>query len=153
MVDHRPTAVAVFALAGSSAGTGGPANRAQDIAAGSVAHAAAGGNLVSNGKFAHGTSGWRTKGSKAQRLTWKSSGHKSHGAARLKSSSGGKVVLDDRTNSVASARKGQVVKARVWVRARKAGLSGQLRLRAMRNGHRVGVDRTHFRVGRTAGSG
>jgi hypothetical protein len=143
------TALAVFVMVGSSAGTAAPANRTQDIAARSVAHAAAGGNLVVNGKFENGTSGWRTKGKRPQRLTWTNPGHNSHGAARLTSPSRGKVVLDDKVNSVASARKGQVFKARVWVRARKAGLSGQLRLRAVLNGNRVGVGRTHFRVGRS----
>ena len=60
--------------------------------------------------------GWRTKGKKPQRLVWKKKGHESHGAARLKSPSGDKVVLNDKPNTIASARKGQVVKATVWVR-------------------------------------
>jgi hypothetical protein len=143
------TALSVFAMLGSSVGMVGPANRIEEVAARSGAHAAAGGNLVVNGKFEKGTAGWGTKGKKPQHLVWKNPGHGSHGAARLTSPSGGKVVLNDRANTVASARQGQVVKARVWVRARKAGLSGQLRLRAVLNGQRVGRGRTHFRVGRS----
>jgi hypothetical protein len=103
---------------------------------------------VINGKFAKSTAGWRTKAS-SQRLAWKSTGHNSHGAARLKSRSGKKVVLNDAVNSMASAHKGEVVKASAWVRAKQPGLSGQLRLKEIVNGHRVAVGRTHFRLNGT----
>jgi hypothetical protein len=130
------TAFALIAAAGS-------------IALAPAAHAASSGNVVVNGKFAKSTAGWTTKGNASQRLKWKSGGHNSPGSARLKSLSGKKVVLNDAVNSIASAKKGEVVKATAWVRAKKPGLSGQLRLKEVRNGHRVAVGKAQFQLNTT----
>jgi hypothetical protein len=101
-------------------GMAAPGSRTRDIAARSVVHAVAGGNLIMNGKFRYSTAGWRTKGNRSQRLTWKKPGRKSHGAARLKSTTGRKVILDDTVNTVTSTRNGQVVKGTVCVRVEKS---------------------------------
>lgn len=140
------TAFAVLASVGSLSGVAAAGIGTAKVTATSAAQAAPGANLVIGGKFENGTAGWRTKGNTSQRLTWKNPGRNSHGAARLKSSAGTKVVLDDTVNTVASTRKGQVVKATVWVRAKKPGLTGQLRLREIVSGHRAAVGRTHFRL-------
>jgi hypothetical protein len=142
------TALAVFAAVGSLSGPGALGRRTHEIASTPAAHASASGNFVVNGKFATSTAGWRTK-STSQRLKWKSSGHNSHGSARLKSRTGKKVVLNDAVNSMASAHKGEVVKAAAWVRAKKPGLSGKLRLKEIVNGHRVAAGSTQFRLSTT----
>ena len=142
------TVLAVVAAAGSLSGPGATGSRTQKIAATPAAYASSSGDFVVNGKFAKGTAGWRTN-ARSQRLAWKRSGHNSTGSARLKSRSGKKVVLNDAVNSMASAHKGAVVKAGAWVRAKKPGLSGQLRLKEIVNGHRVAVGRTTFRLNGT----
>jgi hypothetical protein len=142
------TALAVFAAAGLLSGPGALGRRTHEIASTPAAHASSSGNVVSNGKFETGIAGWRTKAT-SQRLVWKNPGRNSHGSARLKSRTGKKVVLNDAVNSMTSATKGEVVKASVWVRAKKSGLSGQLRLKEILNSHRVGLGRAHFRLNGT----
>ncbi len=83
--------------------------------------------LVVNGGFDNGTSGWRTN-STDQQLSAVSGGH-AGAAARLVAAKAGNVVLNDVAPTVSKTTKGEKYSVSAWVKADSAPVSGQLRVR------------------------
>lgn len=94
-----------------------------------AAKPAAGTELVRNGDFRAGTAGWRTNDRRTQVLGWVGRGKSAGGAASVRAARAGNVVLNDATNTVRSARKGERYTVTAWVRTDRPRLSGQLRVR------------------------
>ncbi|HQY34566.1 MAG TPA: carbohydrate binding domain-containing protein, partial [Actinotalea sp.] len=82
--------------------------------------------LVVNGTFAGGTTGWRTTATN-QVLSVVSSGTSAYG--RLKTTATTTAVLNDQTNTVTGSEPGAVYQASVRVRAIKPDVTGDLRVR------------------------
>lgn len=81
-------------------------------------------NLVHNGSFAQGLSGWGTPGS-GERLTLTSPGRTDRHAALLSSSSS-RARLEDERRIVAAVGSGNTFRAAAWVRASTAGVEATL---------------------------
>jgi Carbohydrate binding domain/Glycosyl hydrolase family 26 len=84
-------------------------------------------NLVRNGSFDNGLSGWRVKAPGTMRLI--TPGHNGGSAVRLGTTSTATVALNDDVNSVASATKGSTFRATAWIRTTTPNVTAQLRLR------------------------
>jgi hypothetical protein len=84
--------------------------------------------LVTNGTFDKGVTGWRTNQTYTT-LATTTAAKEGAAAAVLTTRAGTNAVLNDVTNSVASTKKGTSYTASAWVRTNVPGLAGQLRLR------------------------
>lgn len=91
-------------------------------------------DLVVNGSFTHGTSGWRTNNKPAQRLTATDAESSGDQAVKLWSTSEQTVVLNDKRNTVTDAPEGAHYRVRASVRATNPNLAGQLRIREVNDG-------------------
>lgn len=94
----------------------------------------AGPELVVNGSFESGTTGWRTNDRFNTSLSAQDPGHDSATSARLSSSEPRTVVLNDAQNVVASTKRGTRYSVSTWVRSSSANTSGQLRVREVSGG-------------------
>jgi hypothetical protein len=88
--------------------------------------------LVVNGTFEAGVTGWRTNQSYTS-LAAATSGHSGSRSAVLTTPAGTNAVLNDRRSTVASTVAGDEFRVSAWVRTNKAGLAGQLRIREVLN--------------------
>jgi hypothetical protein len=93
----------------------------------SPAAAVTGDELVVNGSFDAGTSGWRTNSTSTQKLDVQTKTGDAY--ARLRTTSTTNAVLNDEVNTVASAPAGTTYHASVRVRTTKPNVSGALRVR------------------------
>jgi len=85
---------------------------------------------VVNGTFTKNTAGWRTN-STDQQLKHVAAGHTGAGAELSVTKGTSNVVLNDVKPTVAKADDGQSYTVTAWVKAKKAGIGGHLRVRAV----------------------
>ena len=85
--------------------------------------------LVVNGGFENGTTGWRTNDSSNQQLAVVSGGHSGAHAVALTTRSTQTAVLNDSINTVKSTQAGTRYAVSAWVRTDTPGISGQVRVR------------------------
>ncbi|HCJ54899.1 MAG TPA: carbohydrate-binding protein CenC [Glutamicibacter sp.] len=86
--------------------------------------------LVKNGTFYSGVSGWKTNG--ADELLRHTSNGRNGGAAELRFASGtGNVALNDAKATVTNAVAGAKYTMTAWVKAKNPGIGGHLRVRAV----------------------
>lgn len=85
--------------------------------------------LVVNGGFENGTSGWRTNDSSNQQLAIVNGGHGGSHAVVLTTKSSQTAVLNDSINTVKSTKAGTRYAVSAWVRTDTPGISGQVRIR------------------------
>jgi hypothetical protein len=107
--------------------------------------AAKSGNLVHNGGFEKGLTGWRSGVGPGQRLIASSHAHGGRAAALLKTSRVRTARVEDRVPTVASTVKGTSYVVKAWVRAAKP-TSGVLRVREMRGASLIRRSRTEFHL-------
>ncbi|MER8025864.1 carbohydrate binding domain-containing protein [Glutamicibacter protophormiae] len=89
-------------------------------------------DLVMNGSFDSGTSGWKTNDAKTQVLKVK---QEAQGAvAELRTTSSGSVVLNDSTNTIGETEAGTCYSVSARVRTDNPGVWGQVRTRIVGNG-------------------
>lgn len=98
------------------------------LAVGATPASALGPDLVKNGSFENGTAGWRTNNSSTV-LEDVAGGVDGARSARLSTSTGGIVVLNDLEATVPSTRAGTAYRATVAIRTDTPGARGQLRVR------------------------
>lgn len=111
--------------------------------------AAASRELVVNGTFDKGLTGWHATGSRTQKLAVVKTGGGTAPHARLTTSSTATVTLNDRTNTVASAAKGETYRVTARVRASAPKTNGQVRVREVA-GSKVVTHATSFNLRSTA---
>lgn len=104
---------------------------------------AGGPNLVVNGSFDGGTTGWRTNDASTTDLQSVDSGRTAAPAAKLTSTSPATVVLNDAQNTVTDVVKGTHYTVEAWVRTPDPNASGQLRVREV-DGDQVKTFKTGF---------
>lgn len=86
------------------------------------------GNLVKNGHFEEGLSGWKSENETV--LTRVPQGHTGNWSVRLGTrKDGGTPVLNDQPNTVASAAAGHTYRARMWVKTTTSPMQVNLRVR------------------------
>jgi hypothetical protein len=91
-------------------------------------------DLVLNGGFETGTTGWNSPSSALARVT---GGHSGSYAARLTPTGTATTVLNDTPNTVTSSQAGRTYVVSAWVRALAAPTTLQLRLREVLSGVQV----------------
>lgn len=96
-------------------------------------------NLVVNGSFELGATGWRTNAS-ATDLRIVPGGVDGSRAASLHTRTGGTAALNDVANTVVEAQAGTAYLASVWIRTDTPGTAGQFRVREVGDGDVVGHD-------------
>lgn len=117
------------ALALILAGGAAAAVSAQGDSRASAAGAETGPELVVNGSFEHGQTGWRTNDAAATPLRIVAGGVNSAHAARMTSSTRRNAVLNDTVNTVAQAQAGTEYRVGASVRVGQPGGSVELRVR------------------------
>lgn len=143
---RRTTLIAALALlpalAAPTAFGGGPAKAVQAPTAGSakakVRTAAVGDELVTNGSFEQGKTGWKANKPNTTTLTIVRAG-KAGDAIRMRTDPVGIGVLNDAENSVQSSPKGTTYHVSAWVRSNRAKTGGHLRVSEAAGGN----TRTH----------
>lgn len=89
--------------------------------------------LVVNGGFEDGVSGWRVNDSRTQQLISDPGGRSGVGSATVAAITAGNVVLNDAANTVTSTVAGTTFQVTAYVKGSKPGLSAMVRVREVRS--------------------
>ncbi len=109
-----------------------------------VSHkAVAGAELVVNGGFEAGTSGWKVNRA-AQRLVAGTPAASGKASGQLSRSSKGLVLVNDAQPTITSTTKGSTYTVSARVRSEGSPISGRLRVREVRDGNTLTNTRTSF---------
>ena len=111
---------------------------------GNLSSATADTQHVVNGSFTSDVSGWRTN-SKQQTLKHVSNGRNGSAASLSVASGTGGTVLNDQKSTLTNVASGRTFTVNAWVKAKKPGIGGHLRVRAVGNGT-VDTHRQYFNL-------
>ncbi len=95
------------------------------------------GELVVNGGFENGTTGWRVNDSSTSSLSVGTPGHSGNSTGTLLALRNGVIALNDVTNTVASTKAGTTYTVSAWMRSTAPRLIAQLRIREVNAGKLV----------------
>ncbi|HST85203.1 MAG TPA: carbohydrate binding domain-containing protein [Kineosporiaceae bacterium] len=102
--------------------------------------------LVVNGGFEKGLTGWRVNDPAAQRLDGIARGHSGAAGASVVARRSGPVALNDATNTVAKTTAGTSYSISAWVRSAAPFVVAQLRVREVTSGKLVSTDGQAIRL-------
>jgi hypothetical protein len=103
--------------------------------------------LVVNGGFEKGLTGWRVNDPATQRLDQMAPGHSGAAGASVIARRSGAVALNDVTNTVAKTTTGTSYAISAWLRSTAPNAIGQLRVREVTSGKLVSTDGQAIRLG------
>ncbi|MGL5809372.1 MAG: carbohydrate binding domain-containing protein [Nocardioides sp.] len=106
-------------------------------------------NLVVNGDFESGITGWRVNQPYQRLEVSNTAAHGSRAAALGATVRGARVVIDDARDTVRAAEAGHTYLMTAQVRARGAEISGKARIREVAGGREIGVRATSFEASTT----
>ncbi len=102
--------------------------------------------LVVNGDFENGTTGWKVNAPARQQIQAARPAANGAAAAALTSSTAGTVMLNDEVPTVASTTVGRTYNVSAYVRSSGPDLKGLLRIREVRGGAQIATARAVFRA-------